>query len=182
MYRLLGLLVILISIFNIFIAIKRKAKKLAILNGAFYVVTVLVFILENVNNAIITNDSENYSIYHGGILGSVKYERTEGDYHIIKRTGILIDDEIAVPVKSTDISFFSKIYKPVQIYCNKDTELYGSEITISSKRYKLCDTVVKIKPDFSDLILSVGFIDLLGLIIFNMVLFIINIVGLNKEK
>ena len=182
MYRLLGLLVILISIFNIFIAIKRKTKKLAILNGTFYVVIVLVLILENVNNAIITNDSENYSIYHGGILGSVKYERTEGDYHIIKRTGILIDDEIAVPVKSTDISFFSKIYKPVQIYCNKDTALYGSEITISSKRYILCDTVVNIKPDFTDLILSVGFIDLLGLIIFNLVLFIINIVDLNKEK
>ena len=69
MYRLLGLLVILFSIFNIFIAIKRKTKKLVILNGAFFVVIVLVLIFENVNNVIITNDSENYSIYHGGILG-----------------------------------------------------------------------------------------------------------------
>ena len=182
MYILLELLVILISIFNIFIAIKRKTKKFAILNGAFYFVIVLVLILDNVNNAIITNDSENYSIYYGGILSSVRYERTEGDYHIIKRTGILLDDEIAVPANNTDISFFSKIYKPVQIYCNKGTDLYGSEITISSKKYKLCNTVVKIKPDFFHLIFSIGFIDFLGLIIFNLVLFITNIVALNKEK
>ena len=182
MYILLGLLVILISIFNIFIAIKRKTKKFAILNGAFYSVIVIVLILDNVNDAIITNDSENYSIYYGGILSSVRYERTEEDYHIIKRTGILLDDEIAVPVNSTDISFFSKIYKPVQIYCNKGTDLYGSEITISSKKYKLCNTVVKIKPDFFHLIFSIGFIDILVLIIFNLVLFIINIVSLKKDN
>lgn len=181
---IIGLLVISFSVFNIYTAIKRKKKILAVLNGAFYAVIALVLILDNVNSAIITNDSENYSIYHGGILSSVRYDRTEGDYYIIKRSGILTYDEIAVPVKSADIPAVSEIYKPVMIYCKKDTELFDPKmtITVSSKEYNLANTVVEIKPNYSDLILSVGLIDLLILIIFNVVLFTVNIISLNLNK
>lgn len=181
---IIGLLVISFSVFNIYTAIKRKKKILAVLNGAFYAVIALVLIFDNIGNAILAEDSENYSIYHGGILSSVRYDRTEGDYYIIKRSGILTCDEIAVPVKSADISSFSEIYKPVMIYCKKDTDLFDPKITvnISSKEYRLSNTVVEIKPDFSDMILSVGLVDLLVLTIFNVVLFIVNIVSLNKDK
>lgn len=182
MYRLLGLLVIIFSIFNIITAIKRKSKRLVILNGVLYAVIAFILIWNNVNTSIISNDSVNYNIYHGGILSSVRYDRTEDDYYIIKRTGFMTCDEIAIPVKSANISSFSRLYKPVQIYCSKDTELYGSEIIVNSKRYYLCDTVIKIAPDFFDLILTIGIIDIIAILIFNLVLFIINIVRLYQEK
>lgn len=182
MYILLGPLIIIFSIFNIITSIQRKEKMLVILNGALYAVIAFILIWNIVNTSITSHDSVNYNIYHGGILCSVEYDRTEGDYYIISRTGIMVCDEIAIPVNSANISSFSRLYKPVQIYCSKDTDQYWTEITVNSKKYYLCDSAVKIVPDFSDLFLTVLVIDIISIFFFNLILFTVNIARFYSEK
>ena len=137
---------------------------------------------EIVNANIVSQDSKDYSIYSGGILGSLEYDRTEKDYYIIKERGLFTLTEIAIPAENVDISFFTDIYKPVYVYCSKGTNLYDSQITINSENYELCDTAVKIKPDFLDLILIIGIVDFFVIALFNSVLLIINIGSLYGKE
>lgn len=166
---LLGILIPALSVFNISAALKKGRKKPVVLNGIFYGIIVLLLIFSGINNAVRAKASENYNICGGGFLGSVKYVGTEDGYTIIKRTGIMIDDEIAVPSQNADISFLTKIYKPAVIYYSKDTDLYSSETTINSKKYKLSGTVEKIKPDFGNMILIIGLADIFVAAIFNLI-------------
>lgn len=181
MYVVLAIIVIAISAFNIASAVKAKRKFPLVLNGIFYSIIVIAWIGITVNSMIIDNNSVDYDTYHGGILGSVKYERIDGDYYIIKRTGFMYSDKIAIPIESVEIPYFSKIYKPVTICCSKGAELYENKITINSKEYYLCNTVEKIIPNFFDLLLIILFVDVVVISIFNLILLITNIVK-NKIK
>lgn len=178
---LFAVFVIAVSVFNIGMAIKKKKIKLAVFNGILYGVIALLFVIDGIDSAIISDDSLNYSIYSDGILGSIRYDRTEDGYHIIKRTGFFYSAEVAVPVENTDISAFTKIYKPVHIYCIKDTSLGDKQITINSKAYEFCDTVVKIRPSFLELIIVVGLIDIFVLTIYNLILFGVNLYTKNTK-
>lgn len=176
----LGILIPALSVFNIISALKKGRKSPVVLNGIFYGIIVLLIVLSGVNKAVRAKASENYNIYGGGFLGSVKYVGTEDGYIIIKRTGIMIDDDIAVPARNAHISFLTKIYKPAIIYCRKGTELYSSETTVNSKKYKLGGTVEKIKPDFGNMILLIGLADIFVTAIFNLILAIYN--GVRREN
>lgn len=94
----------------------------------------------------------------------------------------MIDDDIAVPARNANISFLAKIYKPAIIYCSKGTELYSSETTVNSKKYKLGGTVEKIKPDFGNMILIIGLADIFVTAIFNLILAISNVVRRENNK
>lgn len=177
---LLSILIPALSVFNISAALKKGRKSPVALNGIFYSIIILLLIFSGVNEAVRAKASENYNIYGGGILYSVKYAGTEGGYIILKETGILVENDIAVPVQNTDISFLTKIYKPALIYCSKGTELYSSETTINSKKYNLGGTVEKIKPDFGNMILVIGLADIFVTAIFNLILAICN--GVSREN
>ena len=105
---------VVISVFNITMAIKRNKKYVIILNGILYSVLAVIFLLQYANEAVIKRDSEKYSIYGGGLFGTIYYEGTEDDYLLIKETAFLSPyTEIAVPRENLQVSFFTKIYKPV---------------------------------------------------------------------
>lgn len=176
MYEISAIIVIAISAFNIASAIKTKKKLPLVINGAFYSLIIITLIGFNANSAIIADISKDYDTYHGGIIGSVEYGRTEGDYYIIERKGFMYYEEFAVPIENVEISLLSKIYKPVVFCCSKGTELYGNEITINSENYYLCNTIEKIIPNFFDLLLVVLIIDVVIIAIFNLILLIINII------
>lgn len=176
MYVVLAIIVIAISAFNIVSAITAKKKLTLVLNGVFYSLIVITLIGFNVNSTIIDNYSEDYDTYHGGFLGTVEYERTEGNYYIITDRGFMYSDKIAVPIESVDISPISKIYKPVIFCCSKGTELYENEITINSSSYYLCNTAEKIIPNFFDLLLVVLIVDVVVIVILNLILLPANIV------
>ena len=175
MYVILALIVIAISVYNIVSAIMKKQKLPLILNALFYALVIITLIGSNVNSSIIDNYSKDYDTYHGGILSSVKYERTEGGYYIIVDKGFMCSDEIAIPIESVKIPSVSKIYKPIVLCCSKGTELYEDEITINSKNYYLCETAEKIIPNYFDLFVIIFIIAVIVITIFNLILLIINI-------
>jgi len=176
----LGILIPALSVFNISAALKKGRKSPVVLNGIFYGIIVLLIVLSGVNKAVRAKASENYNIYGGGILYSVKYAGIEGDYIILSEAGVLIGNDIAVPARNAHISFLTKIYKPTIIYCRKGTDLYSSETTINSKKYKLGSTVEKIKPDFGNMILIIGLADIFAAAIFNLISAVSN--GVSREN
>lgn len=167
---LLAVLVIAISIFNIYLCAKKKKKKSAIFNSVFYGMIVLLFGFHCVDNAFLSEDSGNYDIYGGDMFHSFTYDREEGDNYIIAERAFIHGSSIAVPKENTSISAFTRIYKPVYLYCDKGTYFING------------DDVVKIRPDFLPLIFVAGAIDIVALALYNLVLFIINAVCLCKKS
>lgn len=166
-----------ISVYNSIIAIQKLKKRVLITNGVLYSIIALLIIFFFVDKSITDRDSINYDIYGRGILGSVHYDKTENDYYIIERHSLSSPyAEIAVPKGNAKISVITRIYDPIMVYCSKDTDLYSPDnsITINSQKYYLSDTIIKIRPDYFDLIFFIGVIDIALLFLFNMV-FILHI-------
>ena len=179
------LLVILITIslsfYNSIMAIQKLKKTVLITNGVFYSIIALLIIFFFADKSITDRDSLNYDIYGGGILGQAHYNKTEDNYYIIKNPGWLSPyTEIAVPKDNVKISVITRIYDPIMVYCNKDTDLYSPDniITINSKKYYLSDTIIKIRPNYIDLIFLIGVIDTALLFLFNIGIFL----SINSKK
>ena len=174
---LIIIITISISVYNSIIAIQKLKKRVLITNGVLYSIIALLIIFFFVDESITDRDSLNYDIYGRGILGQAHYDKTEDNYYIIKNPGWLSPyTEIAVPKDNAKISVITLIYDPIIVYCNKDTDLYSPDnsITINFQKYYLSDTIIKIRPNYFDLIFFIEVIDIALLFLFNMV-FILHI-------
>lgn len=173
---------IIISLFNIIMAIKRNKKYVIIFSAVFYSIFLILLLLQCSNEYIIKRDSEKYSIYGKGIFGVIYYERTEDDYYILKECAFLSPyTEIAVPKENIHIPFITKYYKPVYVYCMKDTDLYKTQITINSEKYESGDTIVKIRPNPLDFTIIVGVYNFMALCLFNVVSFFCILFSIKKR-
>ena len=100
-------------------------------------------------------------VYNGGILDEMKYTGTEDGYHVVYAVigfGIRGSIEIIeIPEEQASVSFISKLYKPVILYC------------MGGKEWK---DAVKIVPDFFPLEIGTALIDIAACILLNLAVLI----------
>ncbi len=175
--------VIIFSIFNFLKAGGKTKKLLLIVNVTLYSIIALSLIFDFADNKITAKNSETYEIYHGGILSSLNYKEAQGDYYIIQYGRLMSTEYIAVSKENIDIPWLSKIYSPIKVYCGKNADLYSSEkIEINSESYNSGNDIIKIVPDYSNMLIMIGLIDFMILFIFNTAVFFNVISHSNKEQ
>lgn len=165
------LLSIALSIYNSIAAVGKLKKAVIVTNSILCSALAFLVIFSVSEKAVTDRDSEQYDIYGKGILGKVHYYKTEDDYYLIKKTIFLSPKaDIAVPKSNAELPFITEIYDPIMIYCKKDTEIYdmNNRIAIGSEEYYLGNEIVKIRPNYIDLIFLIGVADTAIMFLFNM--------------
>lgn len=170
-FLLLVIVSIVLSIYNSIAAVGKLKKAVIVTNSVLCAALAFLVVFSVSEKAVTDRDSEQYDIYGKGILGKVHYYKTEDDYYLIKKTKFLSPKaDIAVPKSNAELPFISEIYDPIMIYCEKDAEIYdmNKSVTIGAAEYYLGDEIVKIRPNYIDLIFLIGVTDIAIMFLFNM--------------
>lgn len=182
------LLVIIISIalliFNSITAVGKLKKAVIITNSVLCAALAFLVVFSVSEKAVTDKDSEQYDIYGQGFLGKVHYYKTEDDYYLIKKTIFLSPKaDIAVPKSNAELPAVTEVYDPIMIYCEKDAEIYdmNNRIAIGSEEYYLGDEIVKIRPNYIDLIFLIGVTDTAIMFLFNIMISLL-ILSRRKER
>lgn len=175
-------LVIGITFYNICEAVGNKKKKPIVINGILYGFLAFLLIFNAVSQDRVSSDGLDYTIYSSGLFGNAEYQKTEGEYYIFINSSFMSSDSIAVPKENIDLPLFTKIYKPVHIYCTKDQTFGDRQITLDGVEYLLGDNVVDVKTDFFPLTLYLGLVNIAVLTAFNVIMLILNLCKKPEEK
>ena len=162
---------------------KGKTKKIILIsNGVIMLFMGVTGIFMGIDNAVIDDYSKKYNVHRGGLLSSVSYEKTEGDYYIFKMTSFLPPSErIAVNKEKVRLPLLTYVYSPVIIFSKENTELSLSEITINSKKYKSAENVEVIRPNYLDMFLVIFAVCIIVLYIFNLFSFIVVLIKIKSK-
>ena len=178
--------VLFLVIFNIVSSVKRKVKRVPVVNGILFGIIVGIVFFQITDSISQNRDELTYNIYTSALLGSYNYERNVDGYYIVNsHTFMGSGGSYAIPEEQCSVSLLTKVYSPIRIYCLKDTHLDSQEKTvmIDSRTYVLADNVVKLVPEYFDLYLVVGLIDIGLFLLYNVIEFIVNIViKVGKKK
>lgn len=167
---ILLLSLIALLIFNAIKSRGKSKKVILIVNGVLLLAMGLTYIAYSIDSHAAT---VGYDIYGNSLFGTIHYDREEEGYYIFKETAFLSGyEELAVPKENVEIPQISHIYDPVKLYCRTDTKLYTTQITIGSGEYYLCDSVVKVRPNYFDLTLYAEIACFSILCLFNLVTFV----------
>jgi len=171
-------------IFNIVNAVKQKITRIKVVNGILFGL-IVILISGQIADTIITDaDDFNYDIDTSALLGSYDYvEHTDGYYIVQQSTFLGGGSRYAIPEENVHIPLLTRIYSPVKIYSKKNTNLDdGKEIYINDRRCIIAENVVKIVPEYFDLVVVTGALDILVIILYNIVEAIIGIVKIYRRK
>ena len=161
---------IALTVMNIVTTKKKMKKYVIIFNVTAYSVLASLVIIQCINLAVIDKDRENYDIYGSEIFNKIRYDRTEGDYYLLKQNAFLAPSTVfAVPKENVHLPYFAKKHHDIYVYCNKGAELfdYSNQVVIGSYSYLCADNVVKIRSDYLVLVISIGLVDLTILYLLN---------------
>ncbi|MGN0686851.1 MAG: hypothetical protein ACI4KA_01945 [Oscillospiraceae bacterium] len=176
---------IALTVMNIVMAKKKMKKYVIIFNVIAHTVLASLVIIQCINLAVIDKDRENYDIYGSEIFNKIRYDRTEGDYYLLKQNAFLASSTVfAVPKENADLPYFAKKHHDIYVYCKKGTELCDNSntVVIGSNSYLRADNVVKIRSDYLGLVVSVGLVYIILLFLLNVVGFIVLLIKKKRSK
>lgn len=138
-----------------------------------------------VTDAMIENSAKKkYDLYSEEILGSLDYVRTEDGAHILWRSALWTGESIYVP-DSVKLPLITHIYKPVTAYCEKGKPLIADELQSNTHPYSMYysgENVVKLKPNYFNLIVVIAAIIIISFSGYNFIMFIIVMNELKEKK
>jgi len=77
--------------------------------------------------------------------------------------------DFAVPKETVKLPILAKVYSPLLVYCEEDTELYRSKVLINDMEYELANSVVNLRTPYTQIFWMVGVIDFILMLIYNVV-------------
>ena len=180
---ILGIILATIIV-NIVNAVKRKITRIKVINGILFGIIGLIVVGQIVDTAITDKDYFSYDIDTSALLGSYDYMGHKDGYYIVTQSTFMgTGNSYAIPEKNIHIPLLTRVYSPIKLYSTKGTDIDdGDEIYIDGWHYIIADNVVKIKPEYFDLFLLTGILDILIIVIYNFVECIISIVKKHKKQ
>ena len=171
-------------IFNIVHAVKRNIKRIKIINGILLGIIGLIVAGQIADTVITDRDYFSYDIDTSALLGSYNYTGHADGYYLVSQSTFLgSGGNYAIPEENISLPLLTRIYSPVTLYSNKGTDLDdGQEIDIDGWHYIVADNVVKIRPQYFDLFLVTGILDIFILVLYNIIELIVYIVWKHKAK
>ncbi len=159
---------------------RNAAKKV---NIVFAAAAAALTIFAVTDTMIENSAKENYDLYREEILGSLDYVRTEDGAHILWQSALWTGNSIQVP-DSVKLPLITHIYKPVTAYCEKGKPLIADELESNKHPYSMYysgENVVKLKPNYFNLIFTLAAIIIISFSGYNFIMFII-VMNERKEK
>ena len=180
---IIGLIVLIaMMLFNIIKALNGPKLVACIGNGILLALFAGIMILSKAEEARINDLSVNNNILSGGFFKSIRYTGESGGYSLFHESNFMTGLEYAVPKSCCDIPVAAKFTGNVYIVYTGDIVLYKNMVTIGSKSYNLLDSVVEVIPDTSTIRIIVLIFTLIAAAVLNIVLFIIVLVQIKKDK
>lgn len=175
---------LIISIINV-----NKPMRIYIIaiNCVFLLLWGSIAVLNKVDIDAEDEESYEYVITKGDGLHDIYYEGEIDGYQCIKTGGLFSVDRYVVPREMVLLSNFCKVNKTVKIYSKRNESFYGNgsdslvKLSNGSEAY-YTENIVKIKPDYRNLVLFSGIFGGIGLGIHNIVFAIICLSRKKKAK
>lgn len=162
-------LAVLIIIFSVWNMIPPKERKCAVVwNSILFLILTCLVVFGRAEEVKLARAKEKYEVLGREYAGHFYYERTEGEYYIIRETAFLAEsEEIAVPKDKVELPRLAKRYPELLLCCEKDTELYQTTVSVNDTVYPLADSVVELRTPYFGILMLLGTIDLMLLAVFN---------------
>ncbi len=170
---LIAVLTVLVGIPYNCVAAKGKNKKVVLIaNGVFVAVFLGVLGFSKLDGYLMTKRTGADKTEQGGLLSSLTYRDTIGEYYILRHSGLLFFiDDIAVRkgniVLPDNVTPGTKIV--VAVKENQSRSWYkDSRITLDGRSYYYAETVSGIYRDYSSEQFLIGLYDVIAALLFNL--------------
>jgi len=182
-WLIIGLIVLIATVLFNIIKAKGGAKLVTrIGNSILLALFAGIMILSKAEEARINDLSVNNNILSGGFFKSIRYTGESGGYSLFHESNFMTGEEFAIPKSCCDIPVAAKFTGNVYLIYTGDIVLYKNMVTIDSKSYNLLDSVVEVLPDTTNIRIIAFILALITAAGLNIVIFIIVLVQIKKEK
>ncbi len=166
----------------------KKMKIIAIaIDGVLILAWLGAFVANEVDKSRLEEESYEYVINSGTIMGDICYQGNVDGYEIVSFGSMFSSDTFAVHENLVEVAPFCKVYKYVRVYSKKDTSILtgGPETRIKLSNGWMvyeADNILMLKPDLFNLVFMGAIYGIIALIIANTILGIITLVTRAKAK
>lgn len=185
-FIILAVIPVLVSAISIVLTQKEKRKRIIFYNVIIYGLAAILLLLIMIYNAQTRRDDNRYSKYGTSLFGGWNYDSEDNDFYYLTNYVFMSSEKYAVLKDGCQLSPVVKIVKSSIVYTEKGAEIQvgGEEVENDGRYYTICNSIIKIVPDFTDIFITSEAVLYIILILGNLVLVIWSIVRkrLKKEK
>ena len=154
---------------------KGVNKKIVLItNGILLAVVLGVAVFSNINSYMIKKQTGADELIGGGLLSTLRYSDTAGEYYIIERSGLFYSrDLIAAPkgniILSDSIQPHTNIIIAYKKNSSGDSWFSDDRITLGNTNYYYAYSVTGIYRDTSSEEFMIVFVDVIAAVLFNLI-------------